>query len=136
MKPIRSKQHLAFIRQLNCVVCGRDRFVEAAHVGRRGMGQKCSDLETIPLCRIHHQEQHRIGLKAFARIYELDIPALLHLLTRKPVIRVWERRYIAYWGDTVSALHPVELGLPKSMATLKTLIHEHVSQEILARQSR
>jgi hypothetical protein len=33
--------------------------VEADHAGRRGIGQKCPDNETIPLCTRHHQ--HRTG---------------------------------------------------------------------------
>lgn len=28
---------------------------EAAHVGRRGLGQKCPDREAIPLCSEHHR---------------------------------------------------------------------------------
>ncbi len=37
------------------VIClGR---VEVDHAGRRGMGQKCSDFETIPLCSKHHRER-------------------------------------------------------------------------------
>ena len=31
--------------------------VEADHAGRRGLGQKCSDLETIPLCTEHHRQR-------------------------------------------------------------------------------
>jgi hypothetical protein len=31
--------------------------VEADHVGRRPLGRKCNDQETIPLCRKHHRER-------------------------------------------------------------------------------
>ncbi len=28
---------------------------EVAHIGERGLGQKCSDRQTMPLCNEHHQ---------------------------------------------------------------------------------
>jgi hypothetical protein len=31
--------------------------VEADHAGRRGLGQKCSDDQTIPLCTEHHRQR-------------------------------------------------------------------------------
>ena len=57
-----------WIRSLPCVVCstwgfsiqGYHGFVECAHVGQRGMKQKCSDRETLPLCVWHH----RLGPKS------------------------------------------------------------------------
>ncbi len=43
---------------------------EAAHIGDRGMSQKCSDAETIPLCGEHHRtgkdSHHRLGKKFWA----------------------------------------------------------------------
>jgi predicted nucleic acid binding AN1-type Zn finger protein len=35
-----------------------DGAVEAHHAGERGLGQKCSDRETIPLCAAHHRQWH------------------------------------------------------------------------------
>ena len=74
MTPTRSSAHLAFIRSLPCAVQGcrcHYRRVEAAHTpGSRGMSQKRSDLDTIPLCTQHHEEQHRIGWKQFIATYE------------------------------------------------------------------
>ena len=36
--------------------------VEADHVGRRGLGQKCPDRESASLCRGHHRERtHHYG---------------------------------------------------------------------------
>ena len=85
MTPPRSKAHLAFIRSLPCVVCKRTRNVEAAHApGSRGMAQKRSDFETLPLCRLHHQEQHRIGWTQFIRSYELDVQWWLEQLRERP----------------------------------------------------
>jgi hypothetical protein len=71
---------LDWIRSLPCHICrlmrrpqyGR---TEAAHVGQRGLGQKCSDLEAIPLCGCHHRTgefaHHRIG-KRFWTFWKLD----------------------------------------------------------------
>lgn len=32
--------------------------IHAHHMGERGLGQKCSDLETVPFCEKHHAEWH------------------------------------------------------------------------------
>ena len=47
--------YLAWIRKLPCICCGTIFRVEAAHVGRRGLGQKCSDREALPICEKHHR---------------------------------------------------------------------------------
>lgn len=51
--------HLAWIREQPCCVCLTYDFVEAHHstVGR-GLGQKTSDRETMPLCRACHGNFH------------------------------------------------------------------------------
>lgn len=63
------KPHLSFIGSLGCAVCG-SMPVDAAHIrigcraiGKRetGVAEKSSDQWTIPLCRIHHEEQHHTG---------------------------------------------------------------------------
>jgi hypothetical protein len=41
-----------------CVVCGRHS-PEGAHVGLRGLSNKCSDTEMLPLCGADHAEQHK-----------------------------------------------------------------------------
>ncbi len=91
---------LAFIATFGCIVCHLGVFVrnldgafvngdvsqqvsptEAAHVGLRGLGQKCSDREALPLCA---QEHHRTGPesahvlgKRFWIIHNLDRGALI-----------------------------------------------------------
>lgn len=71
-----SEKHLAFIRQLPCMVCGNNTSTEAAHIrfampsaGKRGvgMGEKPDDKWTVPLCGKHHKEQHHIGETTFWR---------------------------------------------------------------------
>ena len=81
-----------WIRTFGCVVCwGRltqpigseTRNIECAHVGERGLGQKCSDYETIPLCARHHRigsdSHHALGKKFWAA-HKLDRDALISQL--------------------------------------------------------
>jgi hypothetical protein len=62
-KRIRDKEHLKFVGQQPCLVCGR--IPSDAHHLRfaqlRALGRKVSDEFTVPVCRTHHRELHRIG---------------------------------------------------------------------------
>lgn len=63
----RDPQYLAWLRLQPCAVCLKrggtlqnaaliqGSPTEAAHVGERGLGQKCPDREAIPLCGEHHR---------------------------------------------------------------------------------
>lgn len=102
-------EYLEFIRAQPCCVCIRPWMVhmtsvcysnvqksptEAAHVGDRGMGQKCPDREAIPLCGVEHHREgkesaHRLQ-KAFWRHYGID---------RDTVIAEYNRRFDA--GDLI-----------------------------------
>ncbi len=62
-------KYLAFIRGLKCCLCGAPG-PDPAHIrsanpmfGKRetGAGEKASDKWTVPLCRPHHDEQHKAG---------------------------------------------------------------------------
>ena len=60
---IRSKEHLRFVAQQPCLICGR-KPSHAHHVRYaqpRGLALKVSDEFTVPLCAIHHSENHRTG---------------------------------------------------------------------------
>jgi recombination DNA repair RAD52 pathway protein len=62
-KRIRSKQHLRLVAQQPCVICGRTP-AHAHHIRYaqpRGMALKVSDEFTVPLCAIHHRENHTTG---------------------------------------------------------------------------
>jgi hypothetical protein len=59
----RAPEHLRFVAQQPCAVCGRRpshahhlRFAQA-----RAMARKVSDEFTVPLCSVHHDELHRTG---------------------------------------------------------------------------
>lgn len=60
--------HLAYVRTLPCTICRRPGPNDPAHLrsgsreyGKRetGMGEKPDDKWTLPLCRTHHDDQHR-----------------------------------------------------------------------------
>ena len=74
MKRVKSEAYLKFIRSLPCLLCGDNTSVEAAHIrfgdiraGKRptGMGEKPDDRWTLPLCKRHHDEQHKRGERLF-----------------------------------------------------------------------
>lgn len=88
---MRSEEYKAWIRTQGCVVCisvllangisyVKRRESECAHVGNRGLGQKSSDRETLPLCKEHHTEgklaHHKLG-KRFWGVHGLDKDALI-----------------------------------------------------------
>lgn len=54
--PERCAAFLAFVRTQPCLVPGCTAPSEAHHWGRRGVGQKCADWESAPLCHYHHVE--------------------------------------------------------------------------------
>lgn len=60
------------IRNLNCFICSHPPPSDAAHITtRRLCGDEPNNL--LPLCRAHHQEQHRIGIITFKKKYHLPI---------------------------------------------------------------
>ena len=59
----RNKDHLRFVIQQPCLLCGR-KPSDAHHirfVQPRALGRKASDEFTVPLCRSHHRSVHRAG---------------------------------------------------------------------------
>lgn len=66
-KPLRSKSHLAFVRNLPCVACFGVPS-EAAHLrtaANAGVGVKPPDSCVIPLCHGCHHLAHQHGHKTF-----------------------------------------------------------------------
>ena len=79
---LRDREYLDWLRERRCVICTllkmiyRDRLcgsgsmpIDAAHGPVNGCGSKGPDNEAIPLCRYHHEEQHRLGWPAFESKY-------------------------------------------------------------------
>lgn len=108
-KGLKDKAYLEFIANLPCVVClskfeinasplyqksagwlGKsyiqETHTEVAHVGDRGLSQKCSDRETLPLCVVHHRtgkEAHHVLGKKFWGCHRLDRDILIKTLNEK-----------------------------------------------------
>lgn len=84
--PKKDPAFIAWLHRLPCVACWFEKYsdrsgalavyiefaaagmwsdrtfdVEAAHIGDRGQGQKCSDREACPLCSRHHDRGSAIG---------------------------------------------------------------------------
>jgi hypothetical protein len=62
----RNKTHLAYVASQPCLVCRRTP-CDAHHLKfaqPRALGRKVSDEFTVPLCREHHRELHRVGNEA------------------------------------------------------------------------
>jgi hypothetical protein len=60
---LRDKAHLKFVASQPCLVCGRSP-ADAHHLRftqPRAMGLKVSDEFTVPLCRVHHRDNHNSG---------------------------------------------------------------------------
>ncbi len=92
-QPAKDPAYLAFIRSMPCIICllrsggdcaHQETRTEAAHVGYRGLRQKCSDRETIPLCAWHHRlspsSHHRLGrfFWVFHKITKATVITALH----------------------------------------------------------
>jgi hypothetical protein len=62
-KRLRLKEHLRFVARQPCLICGRSP-AHAHHIRyaqSKGLGLKVSDEFTVPLCVIHHTENHTTG---------------------------------------------------------------------------
>lgn len=71
----RRGQHLAFVRQLPCVACGKAAPSEAAHVrsgSDGGVGIKPSDRYSVSLCTSCHELQHQFGELRFWSVLRID----------------------------------------------------------------
>jgi hypothetical protein len=59
------QEYMAKVRELPCIVGEmlphsfvHEREMHAHHMGARGLGQKCSDYETVPMCALCHANWH------------------------------------------------------------------------------
>ncbi len=82
IKPLRDPEFLAWLRQQWCIICefvtgseAGSGHIEAAHIGVRGLRQRSSDHEAVPLCVRHHRtgkDSHHILGKNFWTHHGLD----------------------------------------------------------------
>jgi len=88
-------KHLAFVRQLPCVACGKAAPSDAAHERTGtdgGVGVKPSDRYAVPLCSVCHAKQHRLGELTFWSALRIDpLNVALRLWTVPADIEAGER---------------------------------------------
>ena len=91
----RRVQHLAFVRQLPCVTCGKAAPSDAAHLRTGtdgGVGRKPGDRYAVPLCTPCHAKQHRVGELSFWSALRIDpLNVALRLWTVSADIQAGER---------------------------------------------
>ena len=84
-----SDERVAFVAALPCVVCGYGP-CENAHWKGGGAGRKADASAILPLCKLHHAEQHQLGVSTFGGRHGLDLAALA---------AETERAFRAFCGD-------------------------------------
>jgi hypothetical protein len=87
-------RHRRWVRSHGCCVldCG-GREIDFAHLrsaANAGIGMTPHDIFGVSLCRVHHDEQHRLGADAFGRKYGIDLWALAAEFARRSPD--WEMR--------------------------------------------
>lgn len=107
----RNIPYMLWIKTLPCAVCGRNG-AEAAHTGRRGLGQKAPDEQCIPLCPDHHRHRRDAldvaGPRRFQKIHGIDIKALVVRLQA-----VWK---LLQDNPPVTAFNPEPAGVPVTIS--------------------
>jgi len=90
--------HLAFVRQLSCVACGKAAPSDSAHVRTGtdgGVGRKPGDRYAVPLCTTCHAKQHRIGELSFWSALRIDpVNVALRLWTISADVEAGERTFL------------------------------------------
>ena len=72
-----SLERVSIINSLPCVICKRIPS-QNAHGRSRGSGGKWQSI--VPLCQIHHHEQHFIGIQTFQNKYSVDLDDIAEFL--------------------------------------------------------
>jgi hypothetical protein len=90
-KPTDNPQRLRWLRGLCCAVCGSAWQVEAHHLTMgRGLGQRTSDEDAIPLCRDDHASLH--GFRGFFEGMTREERAAWQQATSDVYRRAWAER--------------------------------------------
>jgi hypothetical protein len=80
-------RHRRWVKSHGCCVPGcRASSVDFAHLrsaANAGTGQRPHDIFGVSLCRLHHDEQHRIGAEAFGDRYGIDLWVLAAEFARR-----------------------------------------------------
>jgi Putative HNHc nuclease len=100
------------------------------------MAQKCSDRETIPMCRAHHQEQHRIGLRRFTADYQLDLFKLIQHLNERPRVLVIAGRFVGLYRGQMFKLFVTSQPIAESIELAKMLCREYLIEQMFQPASK
>lgn len=69
-------KHRRWVKSHGCCVPGcsaaRVEFAHLRSAANAGVAQKPHDMFGISLCRVHHDEQHRLGALSFGRKHQID----------------------------------------------------------------
>jgi hypothetical protein len=88
------RRHRRWVKSHGCCVpdcpCRAIDFAHLRSAANAGKGQKPHDVFGVSLCRVHHEEQHRLGDAAFGRKYQIDLWALVAEFARRSPD--WEMR--------------------------------------------
>jgi hypothetical protein len=100
-------RHRRWVKSHGCCVPGcRAPSVDLAHLRsatNAGKGQRPHDIFGVSLCRLHHDEQHRIGAEAFSDRYGIDLWELAAEFARRSPD--WEMR------ASLKLIHAAEIGI-------------------------
>ena len=128
MKPVRNSRYLAWIRTQPCLVCGSTRWIEAAHTGPHGLGQKSPDTSAVPLCAMHHRtgkdSYHRLGPRKFGEVHNLDLAAIVRRLNLKPMVRIQNGEFVAYLEGCQYRLGKAAGGIAVALRTFRNVCGE------------
>jgi hypothetical protein len=73
-------RHRRWVKAHGCCVancqCPNVDFAHLRSAANAGKDQKPHDIFGVSLCRLHHEEQHRIGADVFSQRYGIDLWAL------------------------------------------------------------
>ena len=87
-------RHRRWVRAHGCCVpdcpAAAIEFAHLRSAANAGTAQKPHDMFGISLCRIHHDEQHRLGAATFGCKYQIDLWALADEFARRSPD--WEMR--------------------------------------------
>lgn len=84
----RNRRYLDWIDTLPCLVCrGPATHHHESEKGGKGMGMKCSDYRSVPLCAKHHNSVHTMGKNSFYFMWGIDIEKTIGRLNQE-----WKKR--------------------------------------------
>lgn len=76
------KKYLKWIRTQPCLVADAECYGDIVYHHTVSVGAGGSDLDTVPLCKLHHYMVHSVGSKTFQEIHEVDFKVEIEKLNK------------------------------------------------------